>query len=277
MRHGKLTWSQICLVGFFIVASCVVAFAGDVKTPYILLLDVSGSMEREGAVRYARYSSGQVSGIAQNLGRSIASADNAPAIYVQPFSSSRDSFDLLGPVIVSQIQSVVPTTARAQETELDAALQLGMQNRPDSYLFILTDNKNDFAGSRSDQRFYNLLAKSPSIHTVYFIPLSQSGAKDALVLYAVACGGAHRSVLRHIVSEFAKAMQSDPVQFRGIYDDKEQESLSFGQHVMRANENGEESPAIMEGDEIIVPYDEGGLHRRSSQVPYPLQFETLAY
>jgi hypothetical protein len=132
-----------------------------------------------------------------------------------------------------------------------------MRGRPDSYLFILTDNKNDFSGSKSDQRFYELLAKNPSIHTVYFVPLAEAGSKSALVLYAVACGGSHRSVLRHIVSEFARAMQSDPVQFRGFYDDKEQESLSFGQRVMRADENGEESPAVIEGDAIIVPYNEG--------------------
>jgi hypothetical protein len=133
-----------------------------------------------------------------------------------------------------------------------------MQGRTDSYLFILTDNRNDFAGSRSDQRFYDLLAKSPSIHTVFFVPLAQPGDKAALVLYAVACGKAHRSVLRQVVSEFAKAMQSEPVQFRGFYDDdKEQESLNFGQHVMRTDETGEESPAIIEGDAIIIPYNEG--------------------
>ena len=75
---------------------------------------------------------------------------------------------------------------------MDAALQLGMQGRPNSYLLILTDNRNDFKGSRSDQRFYDLLAKSPSIHTVFFVPLAQPGEKAALVLYAVACGDAHR-------------------------------------------------------------------------------------
>ena len=70
-------------------------------------------------------------------------------------------------------------------------------------------------------------------------------------------GEAHRKVLVQVVTEFAKAMQSEPVQFRGFYDDKEQESLNFGQHVMRTDENGEESPAMMEGDAIIVPYNEG--------------------
>ena len=98
MTHGKVMRSQIGLAIFFVVVSCALGFARDAKLLYVLLLDVSGSMEREGAVRYARYSSSQVSGIAQRLGRAIDCSDNSPSIYVQPFSSLHDSFDLRGPV-----------------------------------------------------------------------------------------------------------------------------------------------------------------------------------
>src|ERR1035441_9959877 len=223
MIPAKSLRRQIISVLFFILASRAFAFANDAKSPYVLLLDVSGSMEREGTVRYSRYSSGQISGIVQQLGRSIASADDTSAIYVQPFSSSHETFALRGPVSVSEIHDALPTTANAEETELDAGLLLGMKDRPNSYLFMLTDNKNDFAGSKSDRRFYDLLAKSPAIHTVYFVPLARPGIKDSLVLYAVACGSAQRSVLRKIVTEFAKATQTDYVQFRGFYDDRSEE------------------------------------------------------
>ena len=45
---------QIIFVLFFMLGNWAFAFANDAKSPYVLLLDVSGSMEREGAVRYSR-------------------------------------------------------------------------------------------------------------------------------------------------------------------------------------------------------------------------------
>jgi hypothetical protein len=253
---------RLCLyigTAFLFLSICnTEAIASDTAhPPYVLLLDVSGSMERDGGMRYSRYSSGQVTGIVRQLSRSIAAADDHPAIYVQPFSSSRDQSIVRGPFDAEQVLNAIPKMATGKETELDSALALGQQVGSDSYLFILTDNKNDFAGSQNDRQFYDLLAKSPTINTVYFIPLAQAGAQDALVLYAIASGAAHRSVLLRVVSGFAKAARSDFVQFRGFYDDKEQESLSMGEQVMQSDENGEQSLATVEGDSIVLAYDEG--------------------
>jgi hypothetical protein len=251
--RSRLVFFPVLLLA---VASYTFA-ATPAAAPYVVLLDVSGSMERDGAVRYARYSSGQVSGIARQLAHAIAAADNHAVIYVQPFSSSHEQYPGQGPLSADQVEGAVPTTATGRETELDAGLNLGLRAGADSYIFILTDNKNDFSGNRNDRQFYELLAKSPALHTVYFVPLAQPNGNDALVLYAIACGAAHRSVLRRVVVDFARAVESEPVQFRGFYDEREQESLILEPQVLQSDESGEESPVSTEGDSIVLTYDEG--------------------
>src|ERR1035441_7968174 len=110
-------------IAFLFLSACNAnATASDTaRTPYVLLLDVSGSMERDGGMRYARYSSGQVSGIVKQLSHSIATADDRPAIYVRPFSSSREPSIVRGPFDAEQILNAIPKTATGRETELDSA------------------------------------------------------------------------------------------------------------------------------------------------------------
>jgi hypothetical protein len=211
------------------------------RPSYVVLLDVSGSMEREGPVRYARYSSGQMSNLVRQLGVTIAAADPDAQVTVQPFSSSKERYPASAEVRPSELGSLVPRTAAGLETELDYALKIGMNNRPNLLLFMITDNQNDFRGSKSDQDFYQLLAKDASIHTVYFVPLANtSNAQDALVLYAIASGSASRSTLRYVTNDFARSQHSEAVQFRGFYDDKEQETLRFAQHILLSDETGDD-------------------------------------
>lgn len=257
MRRGTMLSRLAFLPVLLLAASSYALSPNPSGVPSIILLDVSGSMERDGAVRYARYSSGQISAMMRQLAHAIAAGDSHSAIYVQPFSSSHEQYSRQGPLSADQVEGATPTTAGGRETELDAGLNLGLRGGADSYIFILTDNKNDFAGNRNDRQFYELLAKSPAIHTVYFVPLAQPDSKDALVLYAVACGSAHRSVLRQVALDFARAVGSEPVQFRGFYDQNEQESLSFEPQVASLDEGGEESPLSTEGDSIVLSYDEG--------------------
>jgi len=227
------------------------------RPSYVVLLDVSGSMEREGPVRYARYSSGQMSNLVRQLGVTIAAADPDAQVTVQPFSSSKERYPSSAEVPPSELGSLVPRTAAGLETELDYALKTGMNNRPNLLLFMITDNQNDFRGSKSDQDFYQLLAKDASIHTVYFVPLANtSNAKDALVLYAIASGSASRSTLRYVTNDFARSQHSEAVQFRGFYDDKEQETLRFAQHILLSDETGDERPVAMEGDAIVLLCEE---------------------
>ena len=92
------------------------------RPSYVVLLDVSGSMEREGPVRYARYSSGQMSNLVRQLGVTIAAADPDAQVTVQPFSSSKERYPSSAEVRPSELGSLVPRTAAGLETELDYAL-----------------------------------------------------------------------------------------------------------------------------------------------------------
>ncbi len=234
------------------------------RHPAVVLLDVSGSMEREGGFLFQRYSAGhdkghsQMQELANNLGGSIDRHCQCP-VYLGLFSSSHEPSPVQGPLKGSQLGASTPATARGQETELDYALRLGLNHGSDGLIFIITDNKNDFHGSKSDQQFYSMLATDPHIHTVYFVPLgAENSTRDALVLYGLASGQGSRDVLRTVVSEFANSVKSEAVQFRPLYEqEKGHPQLGFSQHFLRVAGDGDEMPTEMEGDSIVVQHEEG--------------------
>jgi len=225
---------------------------------YLVLLDVSGSMEKEGEIKFLRYSSGEVRKLMQDLTSAMNRAKVSPTVYVQPFSSSKQAYTEQGPMPPSDLKDHVPSTAHGAETELDDALQFGLRAHPNAALLILTDNKNDFSGSKSDRRFYELLAKDPRIHTVYFVPLAPPGStRDALVLYAIGAGENKPAQLGLVIAEFAKAVGSDSVLFRGFYGGTAGASLSFSQNIWQTGADGEDRRAESEGDAVVLRFDEG--------------------
>jgi len=232
--------------------------------PAIVLLDVSGSMEREHGVAFSRYSRGFASGtsqmqiLANRLGAALDAHCRCP-VYLLPFSSSKEPYSKSGPWRGSQLAEHLPDTARGRETELDHALRQGLGHAADALVFIVTDNKNEFGGNTSDDTFYSMLAHDPSVHSVYFVPLGEPGStQDALVFYAIASGQASRAVLRSVAEDFAAAVKSEAVQFRPLYEpEKGRPQLGFSQHIMHVSTDGEERVAELEGDSIVVSSEEG--------------------
>lgn len=230
----------------------------------VVLLDVSGSMEREHGILFQRYSRGfsagtsQMQSLSQRLGAALDARCHCP-VYLLPFSSSAEPYAESGPLRGNQLSAHVPDTARGRETELDYALKKGLGHGADTLVFIITDNKNEFGGSTSDAAFYTSLAQDPNINSVYFVPLAEPGStQDALVLYAVASGRASRDVLRSVAEDFATSVKSEAVQFRPLYEqEKGRPQLGFSQHISQVTSDGDERDANMEGDSVVVPYDEG--------------------
>jgi hypothetical protein len=246
------------LLGYGLLA-CMLARAQQPSpgSLYVLLLDVSGSMESEHGVVFARYSSGQVEKLATQLLAAIRSHNAAAGLVLQPFSSSKARYAPSRPLLTAQeLGAALPRSASGLETELDDALRLGARNWPSTTLFMLTDNKNDFEGNQSDRRFYEQLARDPSIQQVYFVPLAQPGqAQDALVLYAVVSRAEAAAEARAVVSDFARGVQSAVVQFRGYY--RSLETLRFGHEMIQVDDEGNERPAETEGDAVVLRFGEG--------------------
>ena len=255
MTRRSAAYYSAFILAFLATRFC---YAEPASPPSVVLLDVSGSMEQEGGIRFARYSSGQVRNLLQHLGAAMAASASGP-VYVQPFSSSHNPVGEIGPMDATTIEAAAPQTAHAPETELDYALRVGLQRGPDVFVYLLTDNKNDYSGSRSDHQFYEMLANERNIHSVFFVPLAQPGNKtDALVLYGIAAGKASRETLRRVVSTFASKVQSEAVQFRPLYEqDKQSPQLGLSHDVQFVRDTGEEQPANSEGDATVVLYDEG--------------------
>lgn len=224
--------------------------------PYVFLLDVSGSMEREGGVRYLRYSSGQVRELVAQVLRSIRIRDSAPVV-VQPFSSSGDAYPPSAALTSEpQLAAAIPTMAPGRETELDYALRLGLERWPGSMLFLVTDNKNDFLGNRSDRNFYMALARERRINQVFLVPLGRpEQSSDALVLYLIVSRNEQAADAKAIIENFAAAERSEPLHFRGFYQSAQ--SLSLSKELLQVGEDGEERPAEEEGDAAVLRYDEG--------------------
>jgi hypothetical protein len=248
------------LTAFFVLGSNVL---GQQPTS-IVLLDVSGSMEKEHGVDFRRYShrysegKSQMQELTRLLGTALDKQCRCPVLLAQ-FSSAKEPAPLSGPFQGARLPDHIPDTARGRETQLDFALQLGLQHSRDGLLFIITDNKNDFGGNQSDREFYSMLAGSPAINSVYFVPLAEpNSAQDALVLYGIAAGKADRTLLRSVVSDFATAMKSEAVQFRPLYEqEKGHPQINLSQKITQFTGDDDEHPAIMEGDSIVAIYDEG--------------------
>jgi hypothetical protein len=241
----------------------------------IILLDVSGSMEKDHGIQYQRYSRGYAAGrsqmqqLVQMLGTILDSSCHCPASLGQ-FSSSHEPAPVTGPMRGAQLVAHVPPTAGGQDTELSFALAMGMKQGNDRFIFIITDNQNDFAGSLSDAEFYNSLAHDPAINSVYFVPLADaSAAQDALVLYGVGTGRAPRDVLRTVISEFAVAVKSEAVQFRPLYEQEQgHPQLAFSHNISQINGEGDEQPAVLEGDSVVLPFEEG--HSLDGRIKFKL-------
>ena len=142
---------------------------------------------------------------------------------------------------------------------MDYALRRGLGHKPDEFVFIITDNKNDYSGSQSDAQFYSTLVHDPRINSVYFVPLAEEDStRDSLVLYGISVGKASRELLRALVSDFASLVRSEAVQFRPLY---EQESghpqLGFSEHIKVVSGSGDDIPVEMEGDALVLRYQEG--------------------
>lgn len=254
MSIGNRSLRAAALLAFLIVGTSVWAQ----QSEHVLLLDVSGSMEREGVIHFARYSSGQVRDLVAKLGTAIASEDSRAVVIVQPFSSSKEPLPAGSPILPSQLAAAVPNTANGQETELDFALQQQLTRHKNAYVFILTDNKNDYKGNKSDRQFYTLLAKDPGIHTVFLVPLAKPDSSvDALVLYAVALGKADGRSLGRIASQFAALTASEPIAFRGFYTGTSGDALSFGHNLLQTGDDGEDRPVETEGEAVLLRVDEG--------------------
>ncbi len=250
--------------GLALLILVLVTASGAQQPSSIVLLDVSGSMERDRGILFERYSRGYAQGrsqmqeLTQTLGTILERRCHCPVSLGQ-FSSSHEPAPISGPVLGNQLAAHVPRSAGGRDTELNFALSLGLNHNPDGYIFIITDNQNDFQGSRSDAEFYNMLAKAPAIHSVYFVPLAEANStRDALVLYGVGAGKAPRDLLRSVVSDFAAVVKSEAVQFRPLYEQEQgHPQLGFSQNISQINEEGDEQPAVLEGDSILVPLGEG--------------------
>lgn len=267
MKHKRervsrlVRWKSAALV---LSIFALVNALGAQQSNSIVLLDVSGSMERDRGILFQRYSKGYAEGhsqmqeLSQTLGATLERRCHCPVSLGQ-FSSSHEPAPISGPSHGSQLAAHVPRTAAGRDTELNFALSLGLKHSPDGLIFIITDNQNDFQGSHSDAEFYDMLAKDAAINSVYFVPLAEANStRDALVLYGVGAGRAPRDLLRSVVSDFAAAVKSEAVQFRPLYEQEQgHPQLGFSQNISQINGEGDEQPAVLEGDSIVVPFPEG--------------------
>jgi len=234
--------------------------AQEQRPQFVLLLDVSGSMERDGGIQYQRYSGGEIKRISSSILDSVRAANVDGDWYVDTFSSSHEPFGETGPLRGNgAVLSSLPQTARGLETELDFAIRKALDKHHNAFIFLVTDNQNDFSGNHSDHAFYDILAMGePRIHAVFFVPLADTRrANDALVMYALAVDNAPVDRLHQIADRFAATGGTEAVQFKPLYSAQSGiASLSFQPKVYEV-EDGDLITPDEEGDDAVIQLDEG--------------------
>lgn len=248
---------------------------------HLVLLDVSGSMKKGGYGDKNGFSPELVGRLAKLLAPDGAAFREADPLTLMPFADP-----------TTRVQDPVATTLGQASQALDAlegpgggatnlklALETALQ-RPSTglrFLWILTDNENNFQGQRSDLPYYELLRDDPRIGRVWFFPLaapqSASGGPEgagALVLYLVTSpldGDTRwvepfvRTVETRLTDAWGFAMQG--VLFRPLYVDEGVPALRVGQSVTVDDARGKAGPAVRSGERIQVPLNargEGRLH-----------------
>lgn len=248
---------------------------------HLLLLDVSGSMTKGGYGDAQGFSPELVSRLAKLLAPDGAGFREADPLTLMPFADPTTRVQ--DPVATTLGQAAQALNALegpgGGATNLKLALEAALQ-RPSTglrFLWILTDNENNFQGQRSDLPYYELLRDHPRIGRVWFFPLaaprSATGGPEgagALVLYLVTSpleGDTRwvepfvRTVETRLTEAWGFAMQG--VLFRPLYVDEGAPALQVSQDVTVDDARGKAGPAVRSGERIQVPLNargEGRLH-----------------
>jgi hypothetical protein len=237
----RILLQTVCL-SLLLLLRAAYGAAPDLLVPrsHLLLLDVSGSMEREDGVAFNRYSSRFVHKLVEKLLHADGQyVQKDHPVVVLLFSHSGQPHPASAPIPAGQMNTLlaqIPYTAADSETDLVYALRRALEVIRERQLpepvtiWMVTDNKPSIAQTRIEP-LYERLRDDADFREIWFCPLAdpEKGSRDALVLYTIVYSRSAGQPALGLMTEAGTRIGYESMPFKPLYT--REGSLRFGRDI----------------------------------------------